>query len=91
MKITPNTSLLLGLGLALFATQAGIADEGHGNGTTYLLEDETVHDTPGAMFQYLRDRESNLAAGNPKDIVNAYPEQFESVGDLIHQKRVEAE
>ena len=31
----------------------------------------------------------SAASGNPKDIVNAYPDQFETVGDLIHQKRVE--
>lgn len=91
MKTTSNKALLLGLGFALLATQAGMADQGNGNGTTYVLEDETVHETPGAMFQYLRTRDSNLAAGNPKDIVNAYPEEFETVGDLIHDKRVEAE
>lgn len=90
MNTTLNKSLLLGLGLALLATPAALADAGNGNGTTYVLEDETVHETPGAMFQYLRTRDE-LAAGNPKDIVNAYPEEFETVGDLIHQKRVEAE
>lgn len=89
MNSTLNKSLLLGLGLAMLATPAAMADEG--NGTTYVLEDETVHETPGAMFQYLRTRDSDLAAGNPKDIVNAYPEEFETVGDLIHEKRVEAE
>jgi hypothetical protein len=88
MNTTLNKSLLLGLGLALLATPAALADAG--NGTTYVLEDETVHETPGAMFQYLRTRDE-LAAGNPKDIVNAYPEEFETVGDLIHEKKVEAE
>ncbi len=97
MKTTANKTILLGLGLALLATQAAMADNGHGNGngngngTSYVLEDGTVHDTPGAMFQYLRTRDNGLAAGNPKDIVNAYPDEFESVGDLIHQKREEAE
>ena len=93
MKITANKSILLGLGLALLATQAGMADpgNGNGNGTSYVLEDGTVHETPGAMFQYLRTRDNGLAAGNPKDIVNAYPDEFETVGDLIHQKREEAE
>lgn len=90
MKITPNTPFLVGLGLALLASQASLAGQG-GNGTTYVLEDETVHETPGAMFQYLRARDGDLAAGNPKDIVNAYPESFDTVGDLIHEKRVEAE
>lgn len=89
MKTTK--SVLLGLGLALLATQVGMADAGNGNGTTYVLKDGTVHETPGAMFQYLRTRDNNLAAGNPKDIVNAYPESFETVGDLIHDKRVDAE
>ena len=90
MNTTLNKSLLLGLGLALLATPAALADAGNGNGTTYVLEDETAHETPGAMFQYLRTRDE-LAAGNPKDIVNAYPEEFETVGDLIHEKKVEAE
>ncbi len=89
MKTTK--SVLLGLGLALLATQVGMADAGKVNGTTYVLEDGTVHETPGAMFQYLRTRDNNLAAGNPKDIVNAYPESFETVGDLIHDKRADAE
>lgn len=89
MKTTK--SVLLGLGLALLATQIGMADAGNGNGTTYVLKDGTVHETPGAMFQYLRTRDNNLAAGNPKDIVNAYPQSFETVDDLIHDKRVDAE
>ena len=55
----------------------------------YVLLDGTTHGTPGEMFQYLRERDNDLAAGNPKDIVNAYPDDFENVGDLIHQKRDE--
>lgn len=55
----------------------------------YVLLDVTMHSTPGEMFQYLRERDNGLAAGNPKDIVNAYPDDFENVGDLIHQKRDE--
>jgi len=51
------------------------------------LKDGTVHANPGAMFQYLRTRDNGLAAGNPKDIVEAYPDEFENVGDLIQQKR----
>ena len=54
---------------------------------TYVLVDGTVHDNPGEMFQHLRTRDNGYAAGNPKDIVNAYPDQFENVGDLIEQKR----
>lgn len=51
------------------------------------LVDGTVHDNPGAMFQYLRTRDNGLAAGNPKAVVDAYPNSFRNVGDLIHQKR----
>jgi len=54
-----------------------------------VLEDGTVHRNAGEMFQYLRDRDNGLAAGNPKDIVNAYPDEFENVGDLIDQKRAD--
>ena len=91
MKTTANKTLLLGLGLALLASPAAMADNGKGNGYSYVLEDGTVHDTPGEMFQYLRTRDNGLATGNPKDIVNAYPDEFENVGDLIEQKREEAE
>lgn len=90
MNTTLNKSLVIGLGLMLCAVPAAMADAGNGNGTTYVLDDETVHETPGAMFQYLRTRDE-LAAGNPKDIVDAYPEAFDTVGELIHEKRVEAE
>ena len=88
MKTTANKTLLLGLGLALLASPAAMADDGNGNGgdngnghaygneTTYVLEDETVHETPGEMFQYLRTRDSDLASGNPKEIVDAYPDIF---------------
>ncbi|GLQ52811.1 hypothetical protein [Devosia nitrariae] len=51
------------------------------------LLDGTVHKNAGAMFQYLRERDNGLAAGNPKAIVDAYPDEFENVGDLIEQKR----
>ena len=78
---------LLGVGLALLVgATATMADEGKHDGT-YVLENGTVYDTPGAMFQYLRTRDDGLAAGNPKDIVDAYPNEFENVGDLIDQKR----
>ena len=91
MKIAPTKSLLLGLGLALLAAPAGIADEGNGNSPSYVLEDGTEFATPGAMFQHLRTRDDGQAAGNPKAIVDAYPDEFETVGDLIHQKREAAE
>lgn len=42
-------------------------------------------DTVGSMFQYLQDREVG-ANGTPKDVVDAYPNSFENVGDLVHQK-----
>ena len=86
MPTSPKMALLLGLGLAVLASTTSMADEGPSK-KTYVLEDGTVHETPGAMFQYLRTRDNGLAAGNPKDIVEAYPEEFENVGDLIDQKR----
>ena len=87
MRTSLKKSVLLGLGLALLAGGAGaLADEGRSQ-KSYVLKDGTVHDTPGAMFQYLRTRDNGLAAGNPKEIVEAYPEEFENVGDLIDQKR----
>lgn len=70
--------------LFLAALVPAYADPGNKQLT---LVDGTVHDNPGAMFQYLRTRDNGLAAGNPKAIVNAYPDSFKNVGDLIHQKR----
>jgi len=40
---------------------------------------------PGAMLQYLRSRERG-ASGNPKEVADAYPDEFDNVGDLIQQK-----
>ena len=81
----------LGLGLALLAGATGtMADESKHDGT-YVLEDGTAYDNPGEMFQYLRTRDNDLAAGNPKDIVDAYPDEFKNVGDLIDQKRQPAD
>lgn len=75
------------LGLAFLVGVTGaMAEEGKHEGS-YVLEDGTVHDTPGDMFQYLRTRDNGLAAGNPKEIVEAYPDEFDNVGDLIEQKR----
>jgi hypothetical protein len=86
-----KTAALLGLGLAFLTGATAMADEGASK-KVYVLVDGTTHDTPGAMFQYLRTRDNGLATGNPKDIVEAYPDEFENVGDLIDQKReVEAE
>ncbi|MET3900469.1 hypothetical protein ABIB57_004435 [Devosia sp. UYZn731] len=86
MKILSKNSIV-GVGIALLIGVTGVmAEEGKHDGS-YVLKDGTVHDTPGEMFQYLRDRENGLAAGNPKDIVDAYPDEFDNVGDLIHQKR----
>jgi hypothetical protein len=88
MKTTLKKSVLLGLGFALLSGGAGaLAQEGKPE-KSYVLKDGTVHETPGAMFQYLRTRDNGLAAGNPKAIVEAYPDKFENVGDLIQQKRV---
>ena len=88
MRTTLKKSALLGLGLALLVGGAGTLAQEQ-SGKSYVLEDGTVHETPGEMFQHLRTRDiDDFAAGNPKDIVEAYPEEFENVGDLIHQKRV---
>jgi hypothetical protein len=80
--------LFVGLSMVLVSGGGLAADEG-GSGKTYVLKDGTVHDNPGEMFQHLRTRDNGLAAGNPKDIVDAYPNEFDNVGDLIDQKRVE--
>ncbi|MBD8065687.1 hypothetical protein IC608_09390 [Devosia sp. PTR5] len=76
---------------ALLATSAAVADPGtnKGGGKHYELVDGTSFTNAGAMLQHLRDRDNGYASGNPKDIVEAYPEEFENVGDLIHQKRVD--
>lgn len=78
--------------IALIATVAtlslaGMAPVNAEGPKEMTLKDGTVHENAGAMFQYLRDRDNGLAAGNPKDIVEAYPDEFENVGDLIEQKR----
>jgi hypothetical protein len=86
MKILSKNSIV-GFGIALLIGVTGaMADEGKHDGS-YVLVDGTVHDTPGEMFQYLRDRDNGWAAGNPKEVVDAYPDEFDNVGDLIHQKR----
>lgn len=65
----------------------GSGNNGNGNGnTTLTLVNGDTFTTPGKMFQYLRVR-TDLAAGNPKAIVDAYPDSFANVGDLIQQKR----
>ncbi|MFK4811682.1 hypothetical protein ACI3KW_15890 [Devosia sp. ZW T5_3] len=87
MKTSSKKSMFLGLGLALLAGGAIAHADETASGKSYVLKDGTVHDTPGEMFQHLRTRDNGLAAGNPKDIVNAYPDEFENVGDLIQQKR----
>lgn len=84
--------IALALGASLLAISAASADPGNGQGSggsEYVLKDGTTHSTPGQMFQYLRDRDNGLAYGNPKAIVDAYPDSFENVGDLIEQKRVD--
>ena len=65
----------------------GTGNSGNGNGNQTLpLVDGDTFSTPGQMFQYLRTR-TDAAAGNPKAIVDAYPNSFDNVGDLIEQKR----
>lgn len=65
----------------------GGGNNGNGNGNqTLTLIDGDTFSNPGQMFQYLRTR-TDAAAGNPKAIVDAYPDTFDNVGDLIQQKR----
>lgn len=82
---------MLALTLTIVATSGAYADPeaNNGGGKQYELVDGTTFTNAGAMLQHLRDRDNGYAAGNPKDIVEAYPEEFENVGDLIHQKRVD--
>lgn len=84
-------SATLALAVALFATSGAYADPGtsNGGGKHYELVDGTTFTNAGAMIQHLRDRDGDYASGNPKDIVEAYPEEFENVGELIHEKRVD--
>ena len=58
-------------------------------GQQYELVDGSTFTNAGEMMQHLRDRQDEYAAGNPKEIVDAYPEEFENVGDLIQEKRVD--
>ncbi len=88
-----NTSALC-LGLLLAGTMGVLANEGanEGNGPkkTYQTNDGYTFSNPGEMFQHLRDRDiEGFASGNPKEIVDHYPEEFENVGDLIEQKRLD--
>jgi hypothetical protein len=73
--------------LAYAGDKSGTGNNGNGNGNTMLtLANGDTFTSPGKMFQYLRTR-TDLAAGNPKAIVDAYPDEFDNVGDLIQQKR----
>jgi len=71
--------------LALAGDGTGNSGQGNGNKTLTLVDGDTFSN-PGQMFQYLRIR-TDAAAGNPKQIVDAYPDSFANVGDLIQQKR----
>lgn len=84
-------SATVAIAIALFATSNAYADPeaNNGGGKSYELVDGTTFTNAGAMIQHLRDRENGYASGNPKDIVEAYPDEFENVGDLIQQKRVD--
>ena len=73
--------------LAVAGDKSGTGNNGQGNGNqTLTLINGDTFSNPGQMFQYLRTR-TDLAAGNPKAIVDAYPDSFDNVGDLIQQKR----
>lgn len=90
---------MLAIGLIAATTVGAYADPSNSNGNgpgqnsggghQYETKDGHSFSNPGEMFQYLRDRDNGLANGNPKEIVEAYPEEFENVGDLIQQKRVD--
>lgn len=84
-------SATMAMALGLFATSSAYADPemNDGGGKRYELVDGTAFTNAGAMVQHLRDRQNGYASGNPKDIVEAYPEEFANVGDLLHQKRVD--
>ena len=85
-------SATLALAIAIFASSAAHADpdtNNKGGSKQYELVDGTSFTNAGAMLQHLRDRDNGYASGNPKDIVEAYPEEFDNVGDLIHDKRVD--
>jgi hypothetical protein len=84
----PDMSKLgLIIGMAALVAFGGTASYAQDGQKDLTLVDGTVHSNPGEMFQHLRTRDNGFAAGNPKDIVNAYPDEFDNVGDLIHQKR----
>jgi hypothetical protein len=72
-------------GLALAGDGTGNNGKGNGNKTLTLVDGDTFSN-PGEMFHYLRIR-TDATAGNPKAIVDAYPDSFDNVGDLIQQKR----
>ena len=71
--------------LAIAGDGSGNSGKGNGNTTLTLVNGDTFSN-PGKMFQDLRTR-TDAAAGNPKAIVDAYPDEFANVGDLIQQKR----
>jgi len=80
---------LAGCTASAFADSAtlGTGNSGNGNGNeTLTLVNGSTFSNPGQMFQYLRTR-TDAAAGNPKAVVDAYPDSFSNVGDLIQQKR----
>jgi hypothetical protein len=64
------------------ADTGGVANENARSCTLTLGGDFA---SPGAMIQYLKVRTEGTA-GNPKAIVDAYPNSFDNVGDLIAQK-----
>lgn len=93
--MTKSIALVLGLLLATSSTafaeptKSENANASNGSDKRYELVDGTSFSNPGAMFQHLRERDNGYAAGNPREIVDAYPQEFENVGDLIEQKRVD--
>ncbi len=75
------------------ASLAGTASAAPGNGNGYGNGNQGCQlnrapgqefKNPGKTFQYMRS--DAHPDENPKDVVNAYPNDFRNVGDLVHQK-----
>jgi hypothetical protein len=83
--------IMVAIGLFAASAAGAHAEPANSNagGHQYQTRDGNSFSNPGKMFQYLRDRDNGLANGNPRDIVDAYPDEFDNVGDLIRQKHVD--
>jgi hypothetical protein len=80
--VSVSALAVLGVASGASAHESGVANE---NARSCTLKIGGEFASPGAMFQYLQVREQG-ASGNPKAIVDAYPNSFSNVGDLVAQK-----